>query len=115
MVFIEEIVKKLSATAVAYGLEYKEIDWLAPLYLPQDHPIIVTLMKLYPQFSGDADLEPIFLGGATNTRVFYIWTTFGFLFPSELLTEYEPYARVVMKYMFNPMKIYAYTIYQLTR
>jgi hypothetical protein len=65
MVFKEEIVKKLSAAAVAYGLEYKEIDWLAPLYLPQDHPIIVTLMKLYHQSSGDADLEPIFLGGAT--------------------------------------------------
>ncbi len=25
------------AAAAKYGLEYKEFDWLAPIYLPLDH------------------------------------------------------------------------------
>ena len=41
----DEIVKKLSAAAARYGLEYKEFDWLPPLYLPKDHLIIATLME----------------------------------------------------------------------
>ena len=43
--------KKLSAIAATYGLEYKEFDWLAPLYLSKDHPVIQTLLKVYHQFS----------------------------------------------------------------
>ena len=33
----EELVAKLSAKAAEYGLEYKEFDWLGPIYLPLDH------------------------------------------------------------------------------
>ena len=45
----EEIVAKLSAAAARYGLEYKEFDWLAPIYLPLDHFMVKTLMKVYRQ------------------------------------------------------------------
>ena len=47
----EEIVKKLSAAAARYGLEYKEFDWLPPLYLPKDHPVIADV---------DEGISPIF-------------------------------------------------------
>jgi succinyl-diaminopimelate desuccinylase len=111
----EEIVKKLSAVAIGYGLEYKEFDWLAPLYLPQDHPVIETLMKVYHQFSGDEISEPIALGGATYARAFNNCVAFGHLFTGELLTEHEPNERAVMVNLFKAMKIYAHAIYQLTR
>ena len=48
-----EVVAKLSAAAARYGLEYKEFDWLAPLYLPLDHFMVETLMRVYRQISGD--------------------------------------------------------------
>jgi succinyl-diaminopimelate desuccinylase len=111
----EEIVKKLSAAAARFGLEYKEFDWLAPLYLSQDHPVIKTLMKVYHQYSGDETSEPIALGGATYARAFDNCVAFGPLFPGELLTEHEPNERAIMENLFLAMKIYAYAIFKLTR
>jgi succinyl-diaminopimelate desuccinylase len=111
----DEIVKKLSAAVAAYGLEYKEFDWLAPLYLPKDHPVIKTLMKVYHQYSGDEVSEPIALGGATYARAFDNCVAFGPLFPGELLTEHEPNERAIMENLYLAMKIYAHAIYELTR
>jgi predicted dipeptidase len=111
----EEIVKKLKAAAATYGLEYKEFDWLPPLYLPKDHPVIATLMKVYHQYSGDEVSQPIALGGATYARAFNNCVAFGPLFPDELLTEHEPNERLVVENLFLAMKIYAHAIYQLTR
>jgi succinyl-diaminopimelate desuccinylase len=111
----DEIVKKLSAAAAAYGLEYKEFDWLAPLYLPQDHPVIKTLLKVYHQFSGDEVSDPIALGGATYARAFDNCVAFGPLFPGELLTEHEPNERAILENLYLAMKIYAHAIFKLTR
>jgi len=111
----EEIVKKLSVAAAAHGLEYKEFDWLAPLYLPKDHPVIKTLMNVYHQYSGDKVSEPITLGGATYARAFDNCVAFGPLFPDELLTEHEPNERAIMENLYLAMKIYAHAIYELTR
>ncbi len=70
---------KLSAAAARYGLEYKEFDWLAPIYLPLDHFMIKTLMKVYRQHSGDAVSEPRASGGATYARAMDNCVAFGAL------------------------------------
>jgi succinyl-diaminopimelate desuccinylase len=111
----EEIVKKIGAAAAGYGLEYKEFDWLAPIYLPKDHPIIATLMKVYRQVSGDEKSEIIALGGATYARAFENCVAFGAVFPDELLTEHQPNERVDLANLFKAMKIYAHAVYELTR
>jgi succinyl-diaminopimelate desuccinylase len=111
----DEVVSRLKAAAARYGLEYKQFDWLAPLYLPKGHPVIQTLLKVYRQFSGDLVTEPIALGGATYARAFENCVAFGPLFPDELLTEHEPNERVILKNLYLAMKIYAYAVYELTR
>jgi predicted dipeptidase len=111
----DEVVQKIRTAAARYDLEYKEFDWLAPLYLPKDHPVIETLMKVYHQYSGDEVSEPIALGGATYARAFSNCVAFGPLFPGELLTEHEPNERAILENLFRAMKIYAHAIYQLTR
>jgi predicted dipeptidase len=111
----EEVVGKLSAAAARYGLEYKEFDWLAPLYLPRDHFIIETLMKVYRQFSGDSVSEPLASGGATYARAIDNCVAFGALFPGTLLTEHQPNERVVLDELYKAMEIYAHAIYELTR
>ncbi len=82
----EEITTRLSAAAAKYGLNYKEFDWLAPIYLPRDHFMIETLMKVYRQYSGDLLAEPISSGGATYARAFENCVAFGALSQDELLT-----------------------------
>ena len=111
----EEIVSKLSAAAVRYGLEYKEFDWLAPIYLPLDHFMVETLMKIYRQYSDDAVTEPRESGGATYARAIDNCVAFGALTFDELLTEHQPNERVVLKNLFKAMEIYAHAIYELTR
>ena len=111
----EDVVAKLSAAAARYGLAYKEFDWLAPIYLPKDHFIIETLMRVYRQVSGDEVSQPIASGGATYARAMDNCVAFGALFPGELVTEHQPNERTVLKNLYKAMEIYAHAIYELTR
>ena len=111
----DEVVSKLSASATRYGLEYKEFDLLAPLYLPKDHFIIETLMKVYHRYSGDVASQPNASGGATYARAMPNCVAFGALTHDELLTEHQPNERTVLKNLYKAMEIYAHAIYELTR
>jgi succinyl-diaminopimelate desuccinylase len=111
----DEIVTKLSAAAVRYGLKYRQFDWLAPLYLPPDHFMIQTLMKVYRESSGDTLSRPISSGGATYARAMENCVAFGALMPNELLTEHQPNERAVLANLHKAMEIYALAIYELTR
>jgi acetylornithine deacetylase/succinyl-diaminopimelate desuccinylase-like protein len=110
-----EIVARLSAAAAKYGLVYKEFDWLAPIYLPLDHFMIETLMKVYRQYSGDTLTEPRASGGATYARAIDNCVAFGALFQDELLTEHQPNERAVLKNLYKAMEIYAHAVFELTR
>jgi acetylornithine deacetylase/succinyl-diaminopimelate desuccinylase-like protein len=109
----EEVVAKLSDAAAGYGLAYREFDWLAPSYLPLDHFIIETLMRVYRQVSGDTVSLPVSSGGATYARAIDNCVAFGALAPDELLTEHQPNERVVLKNLYQAMEIYAYAIQEL--
>jgi len=111
----EEVVAKLSASAAKYGLEYKEFDWLGPIYLPLDHFMVTTLMKVYQQISGDTATEPRASGGATYARAMPNCVAYGALTHDELLTEHQPNERVVLNNLYKAMEIYAHAIYELTR
>jgi succinyl-diaminopimelate desuccinylase len=111
----EEVVSKLSAAAARYGLEYKEFDWLAPLYLPLDHFMIETLMRVYREVSGDTASQPIASGGATYARAMDNCVAFGPIFPGEVITEHQPNERAVIDNLYRAMEIYAQAVYELTR
>jgi predicted dipeptidase len=111
----EEMIAKLKAVAARYGLEYKEFDWLGPIYLPLDHFMVTTLMKVYRKYSGDAVTEPKSSGGATYARAIQNCVAFGALTFDELLTEHQPNERVVLKNLYKAMEIYAQAVYELTR
>jgi acetylornithine deacetylase/succinyl-diaminopimelate desuccinylase-like protein len=111
----EEVEAKLSAAADRHGLEYKAYDWLAPLYLPLDHFVVTTLMKVYRRYSGDAVTEPRSSGGATYARAMPNCVAFGALTPDELQTEHQPNERVDLKNLYKGMEIYAHAVYELTR
>ena len=111
----EEVVARLAAAAAAYGLEYRQFDWLAPLYLPLDHFMIRTLMGIYRDRSGDALSEPISSGGATYARAMPNCVAFGALMPGEPITEHRPNERVALANLYKAMEIYAHAVVALTR
>jgi succinyl-diaminopimelate desuccinylase len=109
----DEMVAKLRAAAGRYGLEYQEFDWLAPIYLPLDHFMVETLMKVYREFSGDLVTEPRASGGATYARAIQNCVAFGALTVDEELTEHQPNERVVLENLYKAMEIYAQAVYAL--
>ncbi len=111
----EAIVAQLSERAARYGLTYREFDWLPPMYLPRDHFIIETLMKVYRLVTGDLESEPISSGGATYARAIDNCVAFGALLVGEALTEHQPNERVVLENLYKAMEVFAYAIYELTR
>lgn len=111
----EQIVDKLNAVASRYGLLYREVDWLAPIHIPQEHALCKTLLRVYGLISGDLISDPIPMGGATYARAMDNCVAFGALFPDEPNTEHQPNERVVLKNLYRAMEIYAHAIYELTR
>lgn len=111
----DKIVDKLRAAAARHGLNYREFDWLAPIYLPLDHFMIKTLMRVYSQISGDLLSEPVSSGGATYARAIDNCVAFGALLPDEPITEHQPNERVVLKNLYKAMEIYAHALYELSR
>jgi predicted dipeptidase len=111
----EEMVSKLRTVAAKYGLEYQEFDWLGPIYLPLDHYMVKALMKVYRQYSGDAQTDPRASGGATYARAMPNCVAFGALTYDELLTEHQPNERTVLTNLYKAMDIYAHAIFALTR
>jgi predicted dipeptidase len=109
----EGIVSMLSEAAAGYGLEYKEFDWLAPIYVPLDHPLVETLMKVYREASGDLVSQPVSSGGATYARAFDNCVAYGALSFGELLTEHQPNERAVLGNLYKAMEIYAHAVYEL--
>ncbi len=111
----EEVVEKLSAVAGEYGLAYKEFDWLAPVYMPLDHFMIDTLLKVYRQVTGDTTSEPESSGGATYARAIQNCVAFGPRLPGRPQVAHQPNEYVVLEDLYMAMEVYAYALYELTK
>ena len=108
------IVNTLTKIAKEYGLEYKEFDYLKSIYVPKDHFLIQTLMKVYQDVTGDFVSEPISSGGATYARAMDNFVAFGAVFPQQTKTEHQPNEHIDLEEMFKAMHIYAKAIYLLS-
>lgn len=106
------LVQKLTEVAATYGLVYEEYDYLAPLYVPLDSPLVETLMTVYRDMTGEMT-EPIASGGATFARTMPNCVAFGACFPDAVQTEHQENERIVLDDLYKAMDIYAEAIYRL--
>jgi acetylornithine deacetylase/succinyl-diaminopimelate desuccinylase-like protein len=88
---------------------YKEI------YIPLDHPLIETLIRVYRELTGDALTEPRASGGATYARAIDNCVAYGALTYYEELTAHQPNERAVLQNLYNATEIYAHAVCELTR
>ena len=70
------IMDKLTVGAARYDGTVGVIDWQKPLYLPEDHPLIATLMGVYQKATG-RDERPRQTGGGTFARTMPNLVAFG--------------------------------------
>lgn len=108
------IVDFLKGTALAYGLEYEEYDWLAPSYVPTDHFLIETLKEVYEEETGLKAI-PEASGGATYSRAIDNCVAFGMVFPNSAKTEHQPDEYITMEDLTKATEIYALALYKLAK
>ena len=106
------LVERLTEVAASYQLQYEEFDYLAPLYVPLDSPLVSTLMKVYQKETGD-QTPAMSSGGATFARTMENCVAYGALFPGALQTEHQANERAKLEDLYRALEIYAETIRRL--
>ena len=106
------LVERLTEVAASYQLQYEEFDYLAPLYVPLDSPLVSTLMKVYQEETGD-QTPAMSSGGATFARTMENCVAYGALFPGAEQTEHQANERAKLEDLYRALEIYAETIRQL--
>lgn len=109
----DRIVEKLRQAAEAGGLEYEEYDFLAPLYVPLDTPLVQNLMAVYQEKTGDMR-EAMVSGGATYARTMDNCVAFGAQMPDAEATLHGPNERMSLDGIYQAMDIYAEVLYRLS-
>ena len=108
----DELAGKLAAQAADYQLEYKQYDWLNPLYVPVESELIQTLLATYREITGDMT-EPMVSGGATFARTMQNCVAFGAMFPETPDYMHQANEQWAITDMRKTMEIYAEAIYRL--
>lgn len=107
------IVEKLQAAAEKAGMLYEEYDYIAPLYVPLDHPLVENLMAVYQEKTGDMS-KAMVSGGATFARTMDNCVAFGAQFQHAEATLHGPNERMALADLYQAMDIYAEALYRLT-
>jgi len=108
----ENLVARLQEIAASYQLEYEEFDYLAPLYVPLDSPLVSSLMAVYQEETGDRT-PAMSSGGATFARTMENCVAFGALFPGAEQTEHQANERAKIDDLYAAMEIYRKAIQRL--
>ena len=108
----DALVARLQEIAASYQLEYEEFDYLAPLYVPLDSPLVSSLMAVYQEETGDKT-PAMSSGGATFARTMENCVAFGALFPGAEQTEHQANERAKIDDLYAAMEIYREAIQRL--
>lgn len=108
----DALVARLQEIAASYQLEYEEFDYLAPLYVPLDSPLVSSLMAVYQEETGDRT-PAMSSGGATFARTMGNCVAFGALFPGAEQTEHQANERAKINDLYAAMEIYREAIQRL--
>lgn len=76
-----------------------------PLFVPQDHYLVKTLLESYNTVMGE-NAEPIAIGGGTYARALPCGVAFGALFPEQEDSMHSPDECVELKYLYKSCEIY---------
>ena len=86
-----------------------------PIYFPDGDPMIETLMDVYREFTGDAEAEPVTIGGGTYARATENIVAFGMNFPGEPDLAHRKNEYVRIDNLLKSAKIYAEALARLAK
>lgn len=87
----------------------------APIYFPEDYPMVEILMGVYREQTGDVESKPIIIGGGTYARATENIVAFGATFPGEEEVAHKKNEYIAIDSLMKATKIYAEAIYKLSQ
>ena len=98
-----------------YDIGVVKLNHQPPIYVLEDDPLIVTLMNVYKKHTGDSESRPLVIGGGTYARAMENAVAFGMTFPGEPEVAHQKNEYVVIENLIKATKIFADSIYELTK
>lgn len=102
----EEILSLVREKAAACHMTVEEFDWLRPIHVPQDSPLVTKLLQAYREVTGDAKTEPYISAGATFARAFDNCVAFGANMPHSPTSEHQPNERISIIQLMQAAEVY---------
>lgn len=85
-----------------------------PLFFPEDHPMVETLMEIYREHTGDAESKALVIGGGTYARSAENTVAFGALFPGQPEIAHQKNEYIGIEEMMRMTRIYADALQKLS-
>lgn len=85
-----------------------------PIYFPEDHTIVRTLMEVYREQTGDREARPLVIGGGTYARAADNIVAFGMTFPGEEELAHQKNECISVESLLKAAAIYAEAIHRLS-
>jgi succinyl-diaminopimelate desuccinylase len=98
-----------------YNFGVVKLNHQEAIYVPEDDPLIVTLMDVYRKHTGDTESRPLVIGGGTYARSMENAVAFGMAFPDEPELAHQKNESISIDNMVKATKIFAECIYELTK
>ena len=84
-----------------------------PVYIPADDPMIVTLMEVYQNHTGDTESKPLVIGGGTYARAMKNCGAYGAMVPGDEDLMHQKNECISIENLMKMTRIYAEAIYRL--
>lgn len=102
----ETILALVREKAAACHMTVEEFDWLRPIHVPLDSPLVSKLLQAYREVTGDAKTEPYISAGATFARAFDNCVAFGANMPHNPTSEHQPNERISIIKLMQATEVY---------
>jgi succinyl-diaminopimelate desuccinylase len=111
----EQVFEAMMPALNKYNLGIIKLDHKAPIYLPKDSGIVVTLMDIYRKHTGDETSQPLIIGGGTYARALKNAVAYGATFPGQDEVAHQKNEYIEVDALMKATKIYAEAIFNLAK
>ncbi|BEP28761.1 dipeptidase PepV [Helicovermis profundi] len=111
----EDVINGIKKITNENGITLDVLEHKKPIYIPKNNELIIKLMDVYREETGDIKSEPITIGGGTYARSCPNIVAFGPLFPEEEELAHQKNEFIGIDELIKMTKIYTKAIYELTK
>lgn len=111
----EDVYSGLMSVLDGYGIGIVKDREQYPINIDADTELVSTLMDIYRKHTGDADSEPMVIGGGTYARAMDNIVAFGARFPNEPELGHQKNEKISADNLIRLAKIYAEAVYELAK